>query len=72
MTLAADLGQMQVSRVAMHWSWGAPGIFGKIYCQAAKASGAVAVDLGSAFDVLAGISTRPSHHDYDLEAQRWI
>jgi hypothetical protein len=48
------------------------GYFGKVYCQAAKTSGAVAVDLGSAFDVLAGIATRPSHRDYDLEALRWI
>jgi hypothetical protein len=37
------------------------GIFGKAYCQAAKSAGGVALDLGSAFDVLAGIKTRWSH-----------
>lgn len=34
------------------------GIIGKIYCHAAKKSGAVVIDIGSAFDLLAGIHSR--------------
>jgi hypothetical protein len=37
------------------------GIFGKKYCATAKQNGAVALDLGSAFDILAGKITRPVH-----------
>jgi hypothetical protein len=37
------------------------GIFGKVYCHAAKQHGAVALDLGSAFDLMSGIKTRPIH-----------
>jgi hypothetical protein len=48
------------------------GLFGKVYCHEAKLSGAVAVDLGSAFDVLAGLKTRPVHGFYDSAAMRWI
>jgi len=47
------------------------GLFGKVYCQDAKSSGAVAIDLGSAFDLLAGIATRPVHRQIDLAAVRW-
>jgi hypothetical protein len=46
------------------------GIFGKIYCAAAKRSGGVALDMGSAFDILAGKLTRPANSDpafFDLE-----
>jgi GT-D fold-like domain len=48
------------------------GLFGKIYCRDARDSGAVAVDLGSAFDLLAGVSTRPVHRQIDLAAVRWL
>jgi amino acid adenylation domain-containing protein len=37
------------------------GIFGKIYCEAVRSAGGVAVDLGSGFDLLAGVSSRPIH-----------
>jgi glycosyltransferase GT-like protein len=47
------------------------GLFGKIYCQDAKDSGAVAIDMGSAFDLLAGVATRPIHRQIDLAAVRW-
>jgi hypothetical protein len=42
------------------------GIFGKKYCAVAKASGAVALDLGSAFDILAGTRTRIVHSIADF------
>jgi hypothetical protein len=48
------------------------GLFGKVYCDVAKKNGAVAVDLGSAFDVMAGLQTRPVHKRYKLNALRWI
>lgn len=48
------------------------GLFGKVYCHVAKLHGAVAIDLGSAFDILAGLSTRPVHKNYDIGAMRWI
>jgi hypothetical protein len=48
------------------------GLFGKVYCHVAKLHGAVALDLGSAFDVLAGLSTRPIHAAYDVDALRWL
>jgi hypothetical protein len=48
------------------------GFFGKVYCQAAKKAGAVAVDLGSAFDVLAGISSRSIHSKVDIQSLRWM
>ena len=47
------------------------GLFGKIYCQDAKESGAVAVDMGSAFDLFAGVASRPIHRQIDLAAVRW-
>jgi hypothetical protein len=48
------------------------GLFGKLYAHHVKAHGAVAVDLGSAFDLLSGVSTRPAHRSIDMEAVRWI
>jgi hypothetical protein len=48
------------------------GFLGKLYCHAAKKSGAVAVDLGSAFDVLANQLTRPEHRHLDMTATRWL
>jgi hypothetical protein len=48
------------------------GLFGKVYCHVAKLHGAVAIDLGSAFDVLAGLNTRPVHKDYNIGEMRWI
>jgi hypothetical protein len=48
------------------------GLFGKIYCHVAKQSGAVAIDIGSAFDILAGKSTRPVHSTVDIPALRWV
>jgi hypothetical protein len=48
------------------------GLFGKVYCQVAKEHGAVAIDLGSAFDVLAGLETRPVHKRYDFSSLRWL
>jgi hypothetical protein len=48
------------------------GLFGKVYCHVAKLHGAVAIDLGSAFDVLVGLKTRPIHKNYDIGAMRWI
>jgi hypothetical protein len=37
------------------------GIFGKVYCEAVRCAGGVGVDLGSGFDLLAGIKSRPIH-----------
>ena len=37
------------------------GIFGKIYCDVARNHGAVALDIGSAFDLMVGLMTRPVH-----------
>jgi hypothetical protein len=51
------------------------GIFGKKYCAVAKQHGAVALDLGSAFDILAGKRTRPVHSiaDFlDIKRESWI
>jgi hypothetical protein len=48
------------------------GLFGKIYCHAAKISGAVAIDLGSTFDLLAGVTSRPAHSAFDIISSRWI
>jgi glycosyltransferase GT-like protein len=48
------------------------GHFGKIYCAVARNHGAVAIDLGSAFDVLAGLKTRPIHDMYNIDALRWM
>jgi GT-D fold-like domain len=48
------------------------GLFGKIYCNVAKQSGAVGIDLGSAFDVLAGKKTRPIHSLLDIDSLRWM
>ena len=47
------------------------GLFGKVYCQDARDAGAVAIDMGSAFDLFAGVSTRPVHRFVDLSAVRW-
>jgi hypothetical protein len=48
------------------------GLLGKIYCHAAKTSGAVAVDLGSAFDILANKVTRRIHRELNVAALRWL
>jgi hypothetical protein len=48
------------------------GIFGKVYCAVAKQSGGVALDLGSAFDVLANKVTRPSHSHFKFSGLPWI
>ena len=48
------------------------GMLGKIYCHAAKQGGAVALDMGSAFDILAGKATRPVHGYFDLTGVRWV
>ena len=51
------------------------GIFGKKYCAVAKQSGGVALDLGSAFDVLAGVRTRPVHslaQFLDIQRESWL
>lgn len=45
------------------------GLLGKIYCRSAKSGGAVALDLGSAFDVLAGMTTRPVHAHFQTECR---
>ena len=34
------------------------GLFGKIYCNVAQVNGAVAIDIGSVFDALAGVKSR--------------
>jgi hypothetical protein len=47
------------------------GFFGKIYCADAKAAGGVAVDFGSGFDLLAGLTTRPVHRQVDRGVIRW-
>ncbi len=47
------------------------GLFGKVYCQDARDCGAVAIDMGSAFDLLAGVATRPIHRQIDVAAVRW-
>jgi len=47
------------------------GLFGKVYCQAAKRKGAIAIDMGSAFDLLAGVATRPVHRPIPLANVRW-
>ncbi len=47
------------------------GLFGKAYCAAAKKSGAIALDLGSVFDILAGVPTRHIHAQFDIEKLRW-
>jgi hypothetical protein len=48
------------------------GLFGKVYTHTAKTNGAVAIDLGSAFDILAGLRTRPMHNWFPCEKYRWI
>ena len=48
------------------------GLFGKIYCNTARMNGAVASDLGSAVDILAGHETRPIHASYDFSGARWL
>lgn len=36
------------------------GIWGKAYCEQVRAQGGIAIDMGSALDIWAGINTRPS------------
>ena len=48
------------------------GSLGKLYCHAAKSSGAVALDLGSAFDILANKVTRAIHRQLDVAALKWL
>ena len=48
------------------------GIFGKAYCNAAKQQGAVALDMGSAFDILSGLKTRPVHKPDFVRETRWL
>jgi hypothetical protein len=51
------------------------GIFGKRYCAVARESGAVALDMGSAFDILAGKRTRPVHSIaafLDIQRESWL
>jgi len=48
------------------------GIFGKAYCHAAKRQGAVALDIGSAFDILSGLKTRPVHKPEYVRRMRWL
>ena len=48
------------------------GVFGKIYCHAAKSAGAVSLDIGSAFDILAGIQSRPVHKTKDVKRFRMV
>jgi hypothetical protein len=51
------------------------GIFGNKYCTTARQNGAVALDLGSAFDILAGKITRRVHSNpsiIDLNHGPWI
>ena len=47
------------------------GLFGKIYCHQAQLSRAVAVDLGSGFDLLAGQRTRPAHSTLNIDELTW-
>lgn len=48
------------------------GLFGKIYCDLAARRGAVALDLGSLFDVLCGLRTRPVFNRYNFANAAWI
>jgi hypothetical protein len=51
------------------------GLFGKRYCAIAKKHGGVALDLGSAFDILAGKRTRPVHNrleSLNIKYTPWI
>ena len=48
------------------------GLFGKIYCNVARENGGVAVDLGSTFDILAGLTTRPVHNRYECARFSWL
>lgn len=48
------------------------GLFGKVYCDIAKRHGAVAIDLGSVFDVLSGLNTRPIFSRYKFEGAAWV
>jgi hypothetical protein len=42
------------------------GLLGKAYVHKAARCGAVALDLGSGFDLLAGVRSRPVHRQFDL------
>jgi hypothetical protein len=48
------------------------GLFGKAYCDIAKQHGAAAIDLGSLFDALCGLHTRPVFSFYDFSGLDWI
>ncbi|TPM37096.1 hypothetical protein [Mesorhizobium sp. B2-3-4] len=48
------------------------GLFGKIYCHVAKQHGAIAIDLGSMFDALCGLHTRPVFAYYDFDKYKWL
>ncbi|MDQ1159623.1 hypothetical protein QE385_004020 [Sphingomonas sp. SORGH_AS 950] len=47
------------------------GLFGKVYCNDARKAGGVAIDMGSAFDLMAGFATRPVHKQFDLSSINW-
>ncbi|HEY5410524.1 MAG TPA: hypothetical protein VIJ94_07340 [Caulobacteraceae bacterium] len=47
------------------------GMFGKIYCAGVKKSGGVAVDMGSAFDLLSGLITRPVFAQFKFDLPAW-
>jgi hypothetical protein len=44
----------------------AAGVLGKVYCEAARAAGAVAVDIGSSADIWAGVRSRVVGQSADL------
>jgi hypothetical protein len=46
------------------------GLFGKVYCHIAKQHGAAAIDLGSLFDALCGLQTRPVFSAYDFSGHQ--
>ncbi len=48
------------------------GIFGKFYCDAAKRRGAVAVDMGAGFEILAGRASRPVFEFFDAQSLKWL
>jgi hypothetical protein len=48
------------------------GMFANFYCAAAKRAGAVALNVGSALDVLAGKLSRPVHGLFDVDSLKWV
>lgn len=48
------------------------GLFGKVYVARARDNGAVAIDIGSAFDIFAGLKTRPVHAFIPCEDYNWL